>query len=97
MIRLEKTNTETMSYSKLHNCTLCPPVVGGTGVTVTVGYSPTTWCKLYTLSGCANGYWVATVTGFQAITGPLTCDALIRWGSGTFNGDVDQAVTVNCS
>ncbi|VDP57756.1 unnamed protein product [Heligmosomoides polygyrus] len=80
----------------LFSCTLCPAVIGGTGVTVTIGYNPTTWCKLYTLSGCANGYRVATVTGSRTITGPLTCDALLRWGSGSFNGNVGQAVTVNC-
>nr|CDJ87080.1 Protein of unknown function C6 domain containing protein [Haemonchus contortus] len=73
-------------------CTFCGDVNPGPGVTVTLEYDPTTWCKKYTLSGCPQGYRI----GQNLITDVLTCDRLLRWTSGSYNSRPTQGVTVNC-
>ncbi|WKX88525.1 hypothetical protein Q1695_008285 [Nippostrongylus brasiliensis] len=74
-------------------CTECAKIVAGPGVVATVAYHATTWCLQYTLSGCPNGYKV----GPRTVTSPLTCDNLLRWTSGPFNGPVALPVTVTCA
>ncbi|VDO57869.1 unnamed protein product [Haemonchus placei] len=73
-------------------CTFCGNVNAGPGVTITLEYDPTTWCKKYTLSGCPQGYRI----GQNLITDVLTCDRLLRWTSGSYTSRPTQGVTVNC-
>ncbi|KAK6726187.1 hypothetical protein RB195_004484 [Necator americanus] len=73
-------------------CTTCGNVNTGPGVTTTLNYDATTWCKGYTLSGCPNGYKIGTTT----IGTTLTCTGALRWSSGSFSGPIAGQVTVNC-
>ncbi|VDM71488.1 unnamed protein product [Strongylus vulgaris] len=73
-------------------CTSCNDVRAGSGVTTTLAYDATSWCKQYTLSGCPNGYRVGSTT----IGTTLTCTQLLRWSSGSYNSPIGRAVTVDC-